>query len=190
MRCPALWFLTVLLVTLSGAPALAAETVDLEMATKVKAAYLFQFTLFVRWPEGSFPDEQAPIVIGLLGADPFGRMLDATVADEKVRGRSIEVRRLGQDDGAYESVRGCHVLFVSDMTEPRLDAMLTAWRDSSVLTVSDLDGFAARGGVVELALEKGRIVFRVNRVAAERAGLKLSARLLSLADIVEPRAEE
>jgi len=190
MRFLAAWFLTALLVSSSGAPALRAETVDADMAKRVKAAYLFQFTRFVQWPEGSFPDEQSPIVIGVLGRDPFGRTLDSTVADEKVRGRGIEVRRLGQGEEFYESVRGCHVLFVSDSLGPELDPMLEAWHDSSMLTVSDIDGFAVRGGIVELAPEQGRIIFKVNRIAAERAGLKLSARLLRLARIVEPRVDE
>ena len=98
MRVLAAWFLTALLVSWACALALPAETVDAEMAVRVKAAYLFQFTRFVQWPEGSFPDEKSPIVIGVLGPDPFGRTLDSTVADEKVRGRGIEIRRLDQGE--------------------------------------------------------------------------------------------
>jgi len=77
--------------------------------TDVQAVFLFNFAQFVDWPPEAFSDPQAPLVIGILGQDPFGSFLDETVRGESVRGRPFEIRRYRR----LEEVKDCHVLFIA-----------------------------------------------------------------------------
>src|SRR2546429_6482843 len=76
---------------------------------RVKATFLFQFTQFVDWPANAFPNDRTPLVIGILGDDPFGRFLDETVRDETANGHPLLVERYRR----VADVKNCHVLFVS-----------------------------------------------------------------------------
>ena len=169
-------------------PSVCAQELDEAKARKVKVAYLYNFTKFIEWPDKAFEDDQAPFVIGVLGDNPFGRILDDAVKAKKVAGRPIKVRRFDwskrEDRTSLES---CHVLYISKSERHRLDDILTALEERPVLVVSDMSEFARDGGMIGLVLEKGRIVFEVNREALEGAGLGASSKLLKLARIVEPK---
>jgi hypothetical protein len=144
--------------------------------SQVKAAYLYNFGKFVRWPE----DRNAkldPLLICILGKDPFGAVLDSTVSGENIDGRKITVKRLS----VLQEAAPCSVLFVSSSEERRLAAILPVAQRLSILTVSDMQNFAQRGGVIGLLNEQGKIRFEVNRAAAERAHLVLSSELLKVA---------
>jgi hypothetical protein len=143
----------------------------------LKAAYLFNFTQFVEWPSNSFATAAAPLVIGVLGEDPFGGALDQAVKDKTVRGRSFEIRRYKQ----VGEVHDCHVLFVCASETRRVTGILAATRKSGILTVSDIDRFAEQGGVIDFTMENNKIRFQVNLNAAAAAELKISAQLLHLA---------
>lgn len=147
---------------------------------QVKAAFLFNFTKFVEWPEGSFEDLQAPIVLGILGDDPFGDDLDRIIAGQKVQGRSLVIRRERWGD----DLRRCHVLFVSASEHEHSSRILGSVQSAGVLTVSDTDGFAEAGGVIEFVIEQNRVRFIVNLDAATQDRLRLSAKLLALARVV------
>jgi hypothetical protein len=147
---------------------------------QVKAAFLFNFTKFVEWPGTAFADPRSPIVLGVLGDDPFGGSLSLIVDGQLVRGRGITIRkyRFGDD------VRRCHVLFVSASEQARIAQILSALQGTSVLTVSDIAGFAEGGGVVQFFMEEDRVRFVVNAEASSRANLRVSAKLLALAHII------
>ncbi|HZI34074.1 MAG TPA: YfiR family protein [Candidatus Binatia bacterium] len=149
---------------------------------QVKAVFLFNFTQFIEWPTNAFPGTNAPLTIGVLGADPFGKFLDATVRGETVNGHPIVVKRFRR---AWD-VKECQILFVSRSEEQRVKAILASLKDENVLTVSDIEGFAQSGGIIRFVTEDGKIHFRVNLEAAKDAGLMVSAKLLRLAEIVEP----
>jgi hypothetical protein len=144
---------------------------------KVKAAYLFNFLKFVEYPPESFADPLAPIVIGVVGEDPFGSALPQVVIGKTVQGRDlvIHVYRAGED------LRGAHILFISASERKRLPAILSGLRGSSVLTVSDATGFLDVGGMIQFVNEDQRVRFAINADAAARAKLKMSSKLLSLA---------
>ena len=164
-----------------------AQEVDEAKATKVKAAYLYNFTKFIQWPDTAFEDDKAPFVIGVLGDDPFGRILDDTVRGKKIAERSVKIRRLSwKEEEGRTSLRSCHILYISDSERYRLDDILAALEQRPVLVVSDVREFASDGGMIGFVLEQGRIIFEVNREALERAELKASSKLLKLARIVEP----
>lgn len=144
---------------------------------QVKAAFLLNFAAFVTWPEQAFPTPDAPIVLGIYGADPFGTVLNEMLAGEAVNGRPFTVRRIrpGGD------TQGCHILFVSDSERARWPAVLGAIARRPVLTVGNGPGFLAAGGMIELVTERGRIRFRINQQAATQAGITMSSKLLRLA---------
>ena len=173
------WFLCALAAgVLFCAPAAAQS--DQPSEYEVKAAFLFNFTKFVEWPEGSFDDPHAPIVIGIIGDDPFGDSLMRIVAGQKVQGRSIVIRKVRFGD----DLRRCHVLFISASERQRSAQILAGLHNASVLTVSDIDGFAVAGGAMQFVMQENRVRFVVNLDAATQGKLRVSAKLLALAQVV------
>jgi len=160
---------------LLAAPALAAPT-----TSQVEAVFLFNFSQFVDWPAQAFPQPDSPIVIGVLGSDPFDGTLDEVVRGEMVKGRSLVVRRFQH----IEQLTDCHILFISRSERPRLEPIVQLLKGRNILTVSDLDEFATQGGVIGFVLTDNKIRLRVNLQAAKEAGLTLSSKLLRPAQIV------
>jgi hypothetical protein len=147
---------------------------------QVKAAFLFNFTKFVEWPATAFADPRAPIVLGVLGEDPFGRSLNLIVDGQFVRGRGITIRNYHFGD----DLRGCQVLYVSASEQARTAQILGGLQRASMLTVSDMPNFAGEGGVVQFYMEEDRVRFVVNVDAAARANLRVSAKLLAVAHVI------
>jgi hypothetical protein len=154
---------------------------DPPLEYKVKAVCLLNTARFVTWPATSFGAADAPLVIGILGDSPFGPVLTETVKGETVRNRSVVVRIVNLGDAATR----CHMLFVSRSERERLGPVLRSLAGTSVLTVSDIDGFARSGGVIGLTMENGKIRFGVNPDAAGRANLKIDSQFLRLARLVK-----
>ena len=149
---------------------------------EVKAAFLFNFTKFVEWPPAAFADERSPLKICVLGENPFGKTLHALIGDE-VGGRRLSLTHLEN----LNNLETCHVLFVSRSERERLGQIVTAVRNAPVLTVGDTPGFIDQGGMINFVLEGSKVRFDINQEAAERAGLKISSRLLALAKHVKGR---
>ncbi len=148
---------------------------------QLKAVFLFNFAQFVEWPASAFPAPDAPLVICVLGEDPFGTYLDETVRGETVNDRPLEIRRYR----GMEEISTCHILFVSRREEGRLQGILDSLRGRSILTVSDADHFASRGGMIRFVTDRNRIRLRINLEAARAANLTLSSKLLRPAQIVQ-----
>jgi hypothetical protein len=147
---------------------------------EVKAAFLYNFARFVEWPAEPGHDPGAPFVIVILGHDPFGAVLDETVAGKTVGGRPIEVRRVPRVDEAREA----QIVFVASSERPNLTAILKALERPGLLTVGDSDGFALQGGAINFTVQARRVRFEINPAAAEQARLKMSSQLLKLATLV------
>ena len=151
---------------------------------EVKAAFLLNFAKFVEWPDSSFDGPQAPIVFGVIGGDhQLAFNLRRLSAGEKVQGRDVVIRegRFGDD------LRSCHVLFVGASERQRAAQILASLQDASVLTVSDIDGFAEAGGAMQFVTQENRVHrvhFIVNLDAATQSKLRVSAKLLALAHLV------
>ena len=154
---------------------------DLASEAEVKAAMLYNFALFIGWPENAHPGAEAPFVIGVVGVDPLGPALDLAVEGKRIRDRRVTVRRWASVETARAHLRDCQLLYVSDSEAPDVPALLAALRDNPVVTVSSLPGFARQGGHVEFFLEAHRIRFEINPGATDRCGLRVSSKLLSLA---------
>jgi hypothetical protein len=147
---------------------------------QLKAAFLYNFTKFVEWPPQRFVDETSPIVIGVLGRNPFGDELEEIVQGRKINGRAIAIRPLT----AAAEACAVHVVFVCGGAEPQLANARDALRTAGVLTVGESDMFTALGGIITFVLETGRVRFEINQDSGESAGLKISAQLLKLATAV------
>lgn len=168
--------LTLLLLILACPAAAAQQTVGEYQA---KAAFLYNAPKFVDWPPEALPSSS--FIIGVLGDDPFGPLLDQ-LTGRTIKGKQVVVRRITSLDRAAE----CQLLFIAASEQRRLSAVLGRLRALPLLTVSDIDGFAFASGMLELTMERNRLTFIVNNRQAERQGLKISSQMLKLArEIVE-----
>jgi len=147
---------------------------------QVKAAFLYNFARFVEWPPDTFSAAQSPIVLGILGDDPFGLVLDEMVYGKAVNGRGFVVKRVVE--GA--ELRSCHILFIGSSEKKHLARILQGVKGAGVLTVGDMGRFAESGGVIHFFLAENKVRFAINLDAAARARLKISSKLLVLARIV------
>ena len=178
-----------LAIWLGVPPPLYAQGLDEAKALKVKAAYLYNFAKFVHWPGDTLNSDSEGFVICVLGADPFGTILDKTVRGKTIAGHAVHVRRWNwEKNGVHDALAGCHVLFISESEQHRLKEVLAAIQGHPVLVVADMCDFARNGGMIGLVLEKGRIVFEINTETLERAKLKVSSKLLKLARIVRSKS--
>jgi len=144
---------------------------------QVKAAFLFNFAKFVEWPPESFAKETSPLVIGILGDNPFGGDLERTVQNKTINNRPLVIEQLHSSAEATN----CQVLFISTSEKKRLPEIFNGLRGASVLTVSETDGFTEAGGMINFVWEGKKIRFEINNDAARKAKLKINSKLLSLA---------
>jgi YfiR/HmsC-like len=153
----------------------------------IKAGFIYNFAKFVEWPSAAFSQPDSPIVIGVLGADPFGNVLDRIVEDKKIGPRGFVVRRYkwGKE---LKDLKDCKILFVSASEKTHIDEILLSVKGLPILTVGETPGFAERGGVIRFTLEDNRVRFEVNVDAAHQADLNISSRLLTLAKIIPQTA--
>jgi hypothetical protein len=170
------------ILVLAGAALLSAlghggeATPSVAEASAVKAAFLYNFAKFVHWPDEAFGDAVAPFTFCLFGADPLGDAL-SSLEGKRVNGRPVVVRRLRH--GAR--LGACQVLFVSPSERLYARRLIAATRGEPVLSVSDIPGFAASGGIIGLVRAEGKLRFEINTAAARGAGLIVSSQLLKLA---------
>jgi hypothetical protein len=145
---------------------------------QLKALFLFNFAQFVGWPANAFPDPNAPLVIGVLGQDPFGGYLDDAVRGERANSRQVVVQRYSR----VEDIKNCQVLFISRSVSDQLDHIVASLKYRKILTVSDSDNASGRGVVIRLVTEQNKIKLRINVEAAKAANLTISSKLLRLAE--------
>jgi len=146
----------------------------------VKAVYLYNFGRFVEWPSHLTATKTEPFTICVLGQDPFGSALDATLAGETIAGKSVTTKRISIPQKSDD----CQILFVSSAEEPRLVKIMETLDKEAILTVSDMPEFSQRGGMIQFEREGKKVRFEVNLVAVQRAGLALSSELLKVATTV------
>jgi hypothetical protein len=156
-----------------------AQTID---EYQLKAAFLYNFAKFVEWPALTFKTDKDPMRICVLGQDPFGGALGEAVGGKTVLGRSFAVADISDATQAVD----CQTLFISSSEGKRLPSIFGALRTTGILTVGESEGFATQGGIVNFRLEGGRVRLEINVEAAERAKLRISSKVLNLAQIVKP----
>ena len=149
---------------------------------RIKAAYLYQLSRFVDWEAEHLGEEGAPFELCVLGRDPFGELLDSAVEGKRRKERAFRTRRF--DD--VEEAEGCSVVFVAADDGEAAGRILSRLARPGVLTVGESEGFAHRGGVVELYRDSDTIRFRINLDAADAARLFFPSAILELAETIRP----
>jgi len=160
----------------------AAGTGERSAEYAVKVALLFKLALFIEWPASDDGDPDA-FVIGVLGEDPFGPLLEEVVAGEAIGGLPVRILR-GKD---LEPLLASRILFISRSESQRVEEVVAGSRDHGILTVGDARGFCERGGMVNLLVDSGRVGVELNRFEADRAGLQINSKLIQLARDVPTR---
>lgn len=165
------------MLALSGL--LAAEAAEPSRPTdyQVKAAFLYNFAKFVKWPEESL---KGRFVVAVIGQDPFGETLDRAFAGKTVLDRPVEVRRARD----VHEAGGAQIVFVGESERARLAAVLAGLKPGGALTVGDMDRFAEGGGMIGFRLKDATVHFDVNLREVNQAGLQMSSQLIKLAQRV------
>jgi hypothetical protein len=171
--------LALMLALLAGARGGFAENALPE--PQVKAAFLVNFPKYVDWPVDAFAQTNSPIIVATLGETDLGDHLRKMIQGRTVNGRPLHFKVIAENDPG----RDFHILFIPDSARRRLPAVLEKLKDSPVLTVGETDDFLARGGVINLTRRDQKVRLEVNLPAARQAGLKISSKLLSVADVVK-----
>lgn len=143
---------------------------------QIKAAFIYNFTKFISWPQKAFASESVPFVVEILGDDPFGPSIEQLRALH-VNDRSVDIQYAENDT----AIKPCHVLFICASEKNRVNQILQKIKGQPVLTVSDIEGFSTKGGIIEFRVKKEQLRFLINLEAARSAGLRISYQLLSLA---------
>lgn len=163
------------LLALSAAAApCAAQTQTLEYP--IKAQFLYKFTPFIEWPAGAFAQPASPVVLCLVGRDPFGGALDRAIAGQRLGPRSFVVLRLSR----IEPGSGCHLAYISGGENQPPSAAVQALRDAPVVTVTDEAASSGARGIIHFVVRDRRVRFIIDAAAANQAGLKISSKLLAL----------
>jgi hypothetical protein len=170
----------ILVMSLGVADARRADAQEAAGSYRVKAAFLPNFARFVEWPASSFPESDSPLIIGVVGDDPFGGILEGFLRGTLANGHPIQLQRLSWSD----SMNGCHVLFISSSEVRHLPAILQGVAGTSVLTISDIERFSLNGGMIELRMVGNRVRFDINLKVADDAHLKVSSKLIGVARAV------
>jgi hypothetical protein len=173
-RATLIWSLGLaLLLAVCGARAQEPQPTEYQ----IKAAFLFNFARFVEWPPAAFASAGLPIVIGILGENPFGEDLARTIRGKTIDNHPLVIKEFRSPTEATN----CHILFVSPKVKERLPDVFQGLKGASVLTVGETERFTESGGMINFFREGTKIRFQINKSAASRARLEISAKLMSLA---------
>ncbi len=147
---------------------------------EVKAAFLLNFGRFVEWPAGTLDKKPDRFTVCLVGQGEVTRKFEVVLQNQKIKSRSIELHKLPL--GA--SLANCQIAYFANTANSTLSEALMTARASPTLTVGDSADFAQRGGMIQFKLESNHLRFRINLVQAEDAGLKISSKLLGIAEVI------
>jgi hypothetical protein len=166
------WLLAILVASVSAPSGQVAEH-------DVKAAYLYNFTKFVEWPDG-VPAAEQPFRLCVVADAATTEAVTRTMAGESVGGRPAET----VVPDSPKSVHDCQILFVGRGSMTRAARLLDAAKGRPILVVGEVPGFAKRGaGAIEFVREQSRLRFEINVAVAKGSGLSISSRLLQVARV-------
>ncbi len=173
-----IFFIIIFFIIASAAKVTLAEE-DSSAEYLVKSAFIYNFAKFVEWPDEAFSSTSAPIILCILGNDPFGATIE-TISGKVIRGRKLKVKVISK----IEDIDKCHILFVCRSEKDHLKQFLDIMKNTESLTIADMNGFADQGGIINFIKSGNKIKFEINLDAANDAGLRISSKLLKLAKIV------
>ncbi|MFL6515645.1 MAG: YfiR family protein [Chthoniobacterales bacterium] len=167
-----------LALILAVVPAGSAAHVD---ATEygLKSVFLYQFCRFMEWPASAFSSPRDPLVIGVIGDDPFGQLLNEAVEGETYHGRPIRIEHYRNP----RDIKRCHILFVSHSDEDQVNQILSSVAGKNIITVGETDDFLDHGGMIALTADRNKVHVRVNQSSLRTANVEVSSKLLRVAEI-------
>ncbi len=168
-------FIRLLLAVIALVRCLAADEPSMT-EYQVKALYLYNFAKFVQWPPERFAEPNAPLVIGIVGEDPFGDELDKVLCGKTVEGQPLKARSFK----STQDFRGCHIVFVTSTERRRLAQILEPLKGNQVLTVGESDRFNEAGGIINFYMDDNKVRFEISQAAVEKSRLTISSKMLSL----------
>lgn len=145
----------------------------------LKAVFIYNFCQFIDWPDSAFAARSTPLIIGIIGNDPFDGELEATVRGEVLRGRPLRVEHYRR----LEDARRCHLLFIADSERGRTSSILASLRGTSIVTVGETNDFVSQGGMIALIADGNRVRLQINPVRLRTAQLAVSSKLLRVAEV-------
>jgi len=163
----------------------AAESSSLALEYKVKAGYLFNFAKFVEWPTAALPETNSPIVVGVMDGAEALLAIQQQLQGKTVNHRPLQVKTIAADG----PITACHILFVSRSAGQAAAEVRQALGQAATLLVGETEQFAERGGIIGFVREEESFRIHLNLEAATRAGLKVSARLSSIAKLVKTKRD-
>ncbi len=156
----------------------------------VKAAQIYRLAHTIDWPTSAFQNDNSPIIFYIFGEDPFGDDIkyirNLAIQFGKNKGRKITVRYTTR----LEELEFCHILFINQSERTRLASIFDKIKDWPVLTVSDFEGFAERGGIINFFWYERKIRFEINVDALRRAGLSVASQVLEMTIVKVIREDE
>ncbi len=147
---------------------------------EIKAAYIYHFINYIDWPANALPPPGGTLTIGIVGENPFSAAFDP-LNGKQVKGRTLAVKQIT----AVQDANSCQIIFIFASETSRLKEILDQFKELHVVTVGEIDGFAAHGGIINFISESNKVRFEINPDAAKRLGLSISSELLKLAKLVK-----
>lgn len=172
--------ISVLLLSISTSSC--SQQIEPSREYQLKSVFLFNLASFVDWPKNSFDTNQDPIIIGILGSDPFGKYLYETIQGEVIMEHPLMIQRYTSVD----DITTCHILFINVANGDPFEKILNSLKGKNILTVGDVKDFAKKGGMVGFITEKNKIKIQINTEAVKKTDLIISSKLLRLAEIIVP----
>jgi hypothetical protein len=145
---------------------------------EVKAAYVYYFAKFTEWPAEILPNSNSPIVIGVVGDSEFASMLEKIVKGKTVQNHPITIHNLK----IPADLSGCHIIYISSFEQQRANQIAGDLRSAPILTVTEAEKSSRSKGLINLVVEEGKVHFEVDLPGAAKARLKISSKLLRLAN--------
>jgi len=164
---------------------------------QIKAAFLYNFIQFVDWPKEKVADSNQPIIIGIIGKDPFGNVFES-LKNKKIKGKRVVIRRIktfeelkknGELEDKINELKKSHVLFICSSENKNLKQIIDTIKTDNILTVGETGNFLENGGIINFVLEEKKVRFEINLDAANTSKLKISSQLLRLAEKVIQKKE-
>lgn len=147
-----------------------------ELEARVKAAYIFNFTKFMEWPDSGGSGAAEPIRICIIGNDPLRTIL-GELTNREVKGHPLKVVKIRD----IREAGACNLLFVSRSEEPQVARILQQLQGTRTITVSDINQFSQRGGGIGFVTDKERVKIEISQKAVRQSGVKISAKLFEIA---------
>jgi hypothetical protein len=179
IRCACAVLLLAFFAVLANPVRLQAESAS-QREYEIKAAYLYNFINYIDWPENAFPAPGGTITVGVVGQSSFAAALEV-LNGKQVKGRTVALKQITD----IKDLDQCQIVFINSSEKDRLPELLGKLKDSRTLTVSEIDGFAQQGGIINFISEHNKVRFEINPDAAHRLGLNISSELLKLAKVVK-----